>query len=147
MNALLPLVVAVPLLAGAAVTAVSHFLPRSVDDIVGIVAATAATALAAVLLVEAQGADQLHWFGGWHPRGGIAIGISFYAGPLQAGLATLVCGLATIALAYSWRYFDESGALFVVLMLMFVGAMCGFVLVFGEYLQEAMAMRHGKTER
>ena len=128
MNALLPLVVAVPLLAGAAVTAVSHFLPRSVDDVVGILGAAASTALAAALLVETQGGDRLQWFGGWQPRGGIAIGISFYVGPLQAGLATLVCGLATVALVYSWRYFDESGALFLVLTLMFTGAMCGFVL-------------------
>jgi hypothetical protein len=47
-----------------------------------------------------RGHDLLHWFGGWQPRHGVAIGIDFAADPLGAGLALL-------ALIYSFSYLHE----------------------------------------
>src|SRR5205085_10166280 len=68
------------------------------------------------------------WFGGWKPRDGVSVGISFTVDPFGAALAALIATLVTAALVFSWRYFDEVGTLFHVLMLVFLGAMSGFVL-------------------
>src|SRR5207248_905252 len=89
----LPLPVAIPLLAAALVVGADHVTPRRVQDLIGIAAAGAATAFSLVAMVAAEAHETLHWFGGWHPRGGIALGIDFSADPLGAGLAALACGL------------------------------------------------------
>jgi multicomponent Na+:H+ antiporter subunit D len=43
-------------------------------------------------------------------------------------IAALAAGLMTASFVYSWRYFDEVGTLFHVLMLVFLAAMSGFAL-------------------
>jgi multicomponent Na+:H+ antiporter subunit D len=121
-----PLAVAIPLLVAALVTAFAHFLPVRADDLAGIATAAATTALCAILLVRSTGGLQIHWFGGWKPRNGVALGIDFAVDTFGAGLATLAAALVTAALVYSWRYFDEVGTLFHVLMLVFLAAMVGF---------------------
>ncbi len=93
MSWLLPLPVAIPLLAAAAVVAGDHVAPRRFLDATALLAALAATALSLVIMVDAQTGDVLHWFGGWRPTGGVAIGIGFAADPLGAGLAALACGI------------------------------------------------------
>ena len=50
MNPLVPLVVAVPLLAAPTIGGLGHWLPRRVDDIAGILVAAATTALAVIVL-------------------------------------------------------------------------------------------------
>ena len=59
---------------------------------------------------------------------GVALGIAFDVEPLSAALAALAAVLTTASFVYAWRYFDEAGTLFHVLMLTFLAAMSGFVL-------------------
>jgi multicomponent Na+:H+ antiporter subunit D len=124
----LPLPVVVPLVAAALLVATGAILPRRVQDAIGIAAAAAATGFAVLILVASEGHDVLHWFGGWHPHHGIALGISFTADPLGAGMAALACGLDLLVLVYSWTFMRRQSQTFDVLMLTFGGAMAGFAL-------------------
>lgn len=128
MNALVPLPVIVPLLAAGALAATNSLLPRLVVDVVSIAAALAAAVMCGLLVAHVAGGLTVYWFGGFHPRHGIAVGISFSVDRMGAGMATLVAIMVSAALLYSARYFDEVGALFGVLMLIFLGAMVGFCL-------------------
>jgi multicomponent Na+:H+ antiporter subunit D len=128
MSLALPLPVAVPLLAAALLVVVGAHLPRRVEDVVGIAAAGTATAFSLIVLVASERHDVLHWFGGWHPRHGVALGISFAADPLGAGMASLASGLGLIVLLYSWTYMRGETQTFDVLVLTFAGAMAGFSL-------------------
>ena len=128
MDSLVPLPVAIPLLGAAVLTAFGHLIGRRLAELLAI-AATAATLVISLLLVfRSNEHDLVYWFGGWKPRNGFALGISFTVDPGAAAVAVLVTMLALAALVFSWRYFDEVGKLFPVLMLVFVGAMCGFAL-------------------
>jgi multicomponent Na+:H+ antiporter subunit D len=125
---LLPLPAVVPLLGAALVTATGHLLPRRARDGLALAAALTATVSAVLVLLQAERGTALHWFGGWRPSGGVALGIAFTAEPLGAGLAALACALVTLALVYSWTYMREAARLYDVLMLCFCGAMAGFAL-------------------
>jgi multicomponent Na+:H+ antiporter subunit D len=126
MSWLLPLPVAIPLLTSAAVSASGHVAPRRLQNALAVAAAAAATTCSALVLLRTMDDDVLHWFGGWHPDGGVALGIGFTADPMGAGLATFACALSTLALIYSWSYMKDAAQLFDVLMLVFCGAMAGF---------------------
>ena len=128
MDVLVPLPVAVPLLTAAALTASGHFLGRRADDLAGIAAAAATTVISTLLVLRSLHHDLVYWFGGWRPRAGLALGIAFDVEPLGAMLAALAGALMTASFVFAWRYFDEVGTLFHVLMLVFLGAMCGFAL-------------------
>src|SRR5207249_7117947 len=128
MSVLVPLTVAVPLLTAAALTATGRFLGRRADDLAGIAAAAATTVISTLLVVRSLDHDLVYWFGGWHPRGGLALGIAFDVDPLSAALAALAGALMTASFVFAWRYFDEVGTLFHVLMLVFLAALCGFAL-------------------
>jgi multicomponent Na+:H+ antiporter subunit D len=129
MEILVPLPVAIPLLAAAALAATGHFLGKRVDDIAAIAVAAATSVVSTLLIFRSLDHDIVYWFGGWTPRhGGIALGIAFDVDPLSASLAALAAVLTTASFVYSWRYFDETGTLFHVLMLTFLAAMSGFVL-------------------
>jgi len=126
---LVPLVVAVPLLAAAVLAAFGHFAPSRLDNAVAIAVTAAVTVISTVLVFRSSDETIHYWFGGWRPRSGIAIGISFSVDPLVASIAALVGALATAALIVSWDYFAERvPPYFHVLVLVFVGAMVGFVL-------------------
>jgi multicomponent Na+:H+ antiporter subunit D len=102
---------------------------RRFDNLVAAAVAATVTVLCVLLVFRSSDETIHYWFGGWHPRGGIAIGISFSVDPLGAGIAALIGALATAALIVSWDYFDERVPQhFHVLMLVFLGAMCGFAL-------------------
>jgi multicomponent Na+:H+ antiporter subunit D len=122
-----PLLVAIPLLA-AAVVAAGDRLPRRAKDLVAVLAAASVCGLGAALMLASEGHEVVHWFGGWRPRAGIALGIDFAVDPLSAGLACLAGGVVLVALLYSWTYLREAPRLFDTLMLVCCGAMCGFVL-------------------
>jgi multicomponent Na+:H+ antiporter subunit D len=129
MSVLVPLTVAVPLLAAAAVAAVGHFVRPRVADLLAIAVAVSVAVMSVVLIFRSADRTIHYWFGGWHPRGGIAIGISFSVEPLGAALAALVAVLATAALVQTLHYFeDDVPQHFHVLMLIFLGAMVGFAL-------------------
>src|SRR4051812_25422397 len=128
MDALVPLPVAVPLLAAAVLSALGHFMPRRLDDLIGIGVAASSMVISLLLLFHATRHHLVYWFGGWKPRDGVAIGISFTVDPFGAATAALIATLVTAALVFSWRYFDEVGTLFHVLMLVFLAGMTGFAL-------------------
>jgi multicomponent Na+:H+ antiporter subunit D len=126
-HALVPLPVAVPLLIAAFLAAGNAWLPRMLTDVLGLAAALAVSVICALLMMHASH-TVVYWFGGFHPRGGVAVGISFAVDRMGAGMATLTGVIVSAALAYSVRYFDEVGSLFHALMLVFLAAMAGFCL-------------------
>src|SRR5262249_55282933 len=128
MHQLLGLVVAVPLLAAAAITGLGPVLgrKRQVLDAVAIAVAAAVAVMLAPVMVRTAGGDQVYWFAGFRPAGGIVIGIDFEAGSLSAGLACLAAVLVTAAMTFSWRYFRRVAGYFHVLMLTFLAGMTGF---------------------
>jgi multicomponent Na+:H+ antiporter subunit D len=128
MDVLVPLTLAIPLLTAAGLTASSHFLGRRADDLAGIAAAAATTVVSTLLIFRSLDHDLVYWFGGWHARHGIALGVAFDVEPLGAALAALAGALMTASFVFAWRYFDEIGTLFHVLMLVFLAAMNGFAL-------------------
>ncbi len=126
MSALVSIACALPLLAAPLVAGAGQWLPRRGADVAGILAAAATAVLAAIVLARSFGGLSAYWFGGWRPRDGVALGITFAVDPLGAGIALLAAVLVTVALVYSWRYFDEVGTLFHVLVLLFLGGAIGF---------------------
>ena len=123
-----PLVIALPLITAAALAGSAAFLPRRVIEIVSLGASVAVTVLCLLLLGESSAESLVYWFGGWEPRDGLALGVSFVIDPLGAGLATLSAVLVTGALIFSWRFFDAVGALYHCLMLVFLAGIVGFCL-------------------
>lgn len=123
-----PLLVAIPLLAGAVVAGGDHVTPAAVQQALAVAAAAATAALSALLLVRVEGAEAVHWFGGWQPRGGIALGVDFAVGPLAAGMCLVASLVVLLALVYSLAYLHEAARLFDALMLAALGAMCGFAM-------------------
>jgi multicomponent Na+:H+ antiporter subunit D len=128
MSWLLPLPVAVPLLAAAVCAAGTHVLPRLVSYAIAIAAVLATCVFTFLIALASMKHEVVHWFGGWRPRSGVALGIAFTADPLGAGMAALASVLVLLALVYSIWYVAEAGPQFSVLMLVFCGAMCGFGL-------------------
>jgi len=128
MTSLVPLTVALPFLAAAALAAFGHFLHPVIDDAVALVAAAGTTGLCVALVVGTADAPIQYAFGGWEPRHGVVLGIEFSVDPLAAAIAALAGLLATASLLASWHYFDEAGHLWSVLVLLFLGGMVGFAL-------------------
>lgn len=123
-----PLVVAVPLVAAAAVVAGDHMLPSWIKDVVGVVAASAVCALGVVLMLASERSEVIHWFGGWKPDGGLAIGIDFAVGPLAAGMVVLTGAVAALTLIYARIYLEAAARLVDALMLIVCAGICGFVM-------------------
>jgi multicomponent Na+:H+ antiporter subunit D len=128
MDVLVPLPVALPLLAAAMLAAVGHFVPSWFGDLVAAVVSAAVTAIAVVLLTRTGAHDVVYWFGGWRPSHGVALGIAFDVDGAGTAMAALAAFLTTAGVVFSWRYFDETGPLFHVLLLVFLGAVEGFSL-------------------
>src|SRR4051794_40214860 len=128
MDTLLPLLVALPLATATLLAIAATRIPAALGDALAVTTAAAVTAIAAVVLVRSADGVRLHWFGGWQPRDGVALGIDFVADPAGAGLALLAGVLTTAALLFSWRYFEGTAVLLPVLMLTFLAAMEGFAL-------------------
>jgi multicomponent Na+:H+ antiporter subunit D len=127
---LLPLVVVVPLLVAAAVTAFGPLLRnrRRLLDVVAILAAACVAVMLGVIMIRTAGGDQVYWFAGFRPAHGVSIGIDFEVQPLSAGLACLGAVLVTAAMTFSWRYFKEVASYFQALMLTFLAGIVGFCL-------------------
>jgi multicomponent Na+:H+ antiporter subunit D len=118
--------VAIPLLTATLLIALSWLLPLRIAELIGIASAGSAAVVSGLVFADARDELVVHWFGGWQPRDGVALGISFAVDPLGAGLAVLAGVLVTAALVYSYHYYEEAGALYHVLMLVFLGGMTGF---------------------
>ncbi len=106
MTALLALPVALPLAGAAFVALTDDSTPQALKDIPAMLVAAATTAISTVILVGSERVTLVHWFGGWHPRHGLALGIGFVAEPLGAGMAELAGALVTAALVFSWHYME-----------------------------------------
>lgn len=129
MNNLLPASpVAVPLVVAALLAAVNQHIPRRLADALAMAASLWCLGACLLLLLRSSHGLIVYWMGGWTPRNGVAIGISFAIDPFGAGAATFASFLVLVALIFSAHYFDSVGTLFHVLMLSFLGAMCGFSL-------------------
>jgi multicomponent Na+:H+ antiporter subunit D len=125
MSSLLPLPAVVPLLAAAFVVATNHILPRRALCILAAATAAAVCGLGVALTVHG---GAVHWFGGWQPRGRLALGIDFVADPLGTAMVAFTGGLVFVAIVYSWTYLAEAAPLFYTLILVICGALCGFAL-------------------
>jgi len=128
MSTLAPLPVVIPLSVAAILSALNKFLHRRISEALAIGATVATGVICGVLLLQSQAQPVIHWFGGWTPRAGVALGISFVIDPIGAGAAVFASLLVLAALVFSLHYFETVGTLFHVLMLGFLGAMCGFTL-------------------
>ena len=130
MDQLPALVVAVPLLGAAAISASMPLLGkrRRILDAAAIGVAASVAVMLMIIMFRTVGGDQVYWFAGFRPARGIAIGIDFEAGPLSAGLASLAAVLLTAAMTFSWRYFRRVATYYHVLMLVFLAGMTGFCL-------------------
>jgi len=129
-NQLPALAVAVPLLTAAGISALNPLLRhrRRLLDATAIVASAAVTVLLFLLVADTAHRDVVYWFADFRPSHGVAIGIDFSAGPLNAGLACLAALLVTAAMTFSWRYFERVGTYYHALMLTFLAGMAGFCL-------------------
>ncbi len=126
--ALAPLPVAIPLLVAAFLAATGGLVPARAANWIAIATATV-TAVMCGFLYSWSGSEQLvYWFGAWQPRHGVALGISFVIDRAGAGMGTLAAVLVIAGLSFSSKFFDVVHALYQVLMLAFLGAMCGFSL-------------------
>ena len=126
MSTLVPLTVAVPLIAGPLLAIVGLFLSRRACDLIGVAVAAATAALCLIVLIHVGRGLELHWFGGWNPRHGLAIGVDFAVDAYGAGLAAFVALLMTLAMVFTWHEGDADQPHFQVLMLVFLAAMVGF---------------------
>lgn len=126
---MLPVIpVVLPLFAAAMLAATTRIISQRLSK--GIAASVTLCTLANLLYLLRASASQpiVYWFGGWRPRGGSAIGISFVIDPFGAGLAAFAALLTLAALTFSSKYFDTVGNHFHALLLAFLAAMCGFTL-------------------
>jgi len=128
MNSLVPMPVAIPLGVAALLAAGNRHVPRRVSDAASVLATVASGVTALRLMMLARHEPLVYWFGGWAPRSGMALGISFVVDPIGAGLAAFTCLLMLAALVFSLEYFDAIGTIYHVLMLGFLAGMCGFCL-------------------
>ncbi|MDQ6806408.1 MAG: NADH-quinone oxidoreductase subunit D, partial [Actinomycetota bacterium] len=126
--ALIPLTILVPLLAAGVLTAARPVSNRAFADVVALGASLAVLVFCAILTQRAAHHELVYWFGGWHPHHGVALGISFAFGSLDAGFATFCAALMVAALVFSWRFMEGVNVLFHVVLLVFLAAMVGFCL-------------------
>src|SRR4051812_13873479 len=123
-----PYAVVVPLIAAGLLTGVATKLNRTIAEVVALGAAIAVATLCVILLARVVSGTEVYWFGGWEPRAGLAIGVSFTVDAFGAGLATLCAVLMVAALVLMWRYRDTDPPHFQTLMLLFLAGMVGFCL-------------------
>lgn len=128
MSQLAPLAVAVPLLVAALMVFVHAVLGRTVSDLVAILAALTSAVMCVLLLVHVGSGLSVYWFGGWHPRGNLAIGVDFAVDPIGAGLGAFVAVLMVLALTFSMRHVEVEQPYYQVMMLVFMAGMIGFCL-------------------
>jgi len=129
MDPLLPLAVVVPLLVAAGLSALNPiFRERRVLDAIAIATAASVTGMLITVMLGTTGGQSVYWFAGFRPSHGVALGIDFSVGPLNAGLAALTALLVMAAMTFSWRYFERVGTHYHALMLIFLAGMVGFCL-------------------
>ncbi|HVX46540.1 MAG TPA: proton-conducting transporter membrane subunit, partial [Mycobacteriales bacterium] len=127
-TALAPLAIVVPILVACLLLAAGHYLPRRIADLISIGCSLAVAALAALLIRSTGDGRMVTWSGGWQPRHGLSVGVVLVVDRLGAGAVLLSAVLMSVALLYSWRYFESAEAHFQGLMLLFLSGLTGFAL-------------------
>jgi multicomponent Na+:H+ antiporter subunit D len=127
---LLPLAVVVPLTVAAGISVLNPVFRtrRRLLDGVAILTAAGVTAALTIIMVGTSDGQQVYWFAGFRPARGVALGIDFAVGELNAGLAALAALLVVAAMTFSWRYFAQASTYYHALMLVFLAGMVGFCL-------------------
>jgi multicomponent Na+:H+ antiporter subunit D len=128
LDVLAPLPFALPLVVAALLMAMSGACPHWLLDLLSVLTSASVCAMCVLLCLASANQPIVYWFGGWVPHQDVAIGIAFVIDPMGAGLASMVGLLVTAALVFSWKYFEAVEAFYHSLMLVFLGAMCGFAL-------------------
>lgn len=123
-----PFAVAVPIVGAAVLLGGGRLFPRWVVDAVATLIAAGVTALSAIILTQAASGPVVTWVARWVPVHGFSVGIVLQSDPVGAGIAVLAGALSTLALLYSWRYFESEGAHYQALVLLFLSGMEGFSL-------------------
>jgi multicomponent Na+:H+ antiporter subunit D len=126
--ALTSLAILVPLLAAVVLAATTSLRRRRVADGVAFAAALTVIATCTALVVKGADGPTVAWLGGWHPRGGVALGIDLFADQLGAGLAAFAGVLALAGIVVAWHQVDVAGHLFHALVLVVLAGMVGFCL-------------------
>src|SRR5579864_2495621 len=110
MNTFLPATpVAVPLTVAAFLAAVNQHIHRRLADLLAVAAAGYCVWAGLLLMLSSNHGLIVYWMGGWEPRNGAAIGISFAIDPFGAGAAAFAAFLVLMALVFSLQYFDSVG--------------------------------------
>ena len=76
-NPLAPLPVALPLLTAAVILALRPVLKRRVQDLLSLATSAAVAVVCGILMRQSADGMVVYWFGGWTPRAGVALGVSF----------------------------------------------------------------------
>ena len=88
MSNVAPLPVVVPLTCATVLLLGNRLMPRRVVYLVAGTAIAAEMLSAVLLLGRARSANVVSWFGGWSPRAGVALGVSFTVDQLGASAVT-----------------------------------------------------------
>jgi multicomponent Na+:H+ antiporter subunit D len=125
---LMPLAVAVPILAACVVVAVGEHVRRPLVDGFATLVSAGVVGMTVALAVSASHGRVVTWTGGWRPAHHTGVGIALIADPLSATIAVVTASLMTLALLYGWRFFESVRSHFHALMLLFLAGMEGFAL-------------------
>jgi multicomponent Na+:H+ antiporter subunit D len=125
-----PLPVVIPLTVAAVLAAAGSYLPRRALDLIALLTSAAVVAICGLLVNASVHRVIVYWFGNWQPTSysHFPIGICFMVDPIGAGLAAFTSLLVLAAFTFSWSYFESLKALYHILMLVFLAAMCGLCL-------------------
>ena len=127
--AYVPLTVLVPLLGATVLAAARPVMSRVVADALALSIAVATLVLCAIAFAHSTDHTIVYWWGAWTPRpGGVALGIDFAFGPLDAGMAVFAALLTVLAGVFAWRFLQEVDHLYQAVVLVFLAAMVGFSL-------------------
>lgn len=127
---LAPLPIVLPLFVAASLAISGKLLPRRAVDSIALATSTAIVVIAIFLTIASASGVIVYWVGDWQPlpHSHFPVGICLSVDPISAGLASLAALLVLAAFTFSWSYFESVGALYHVLMLVFLAAMCGLCL-------------------
>jgi multicomponent Na+:H+ antiporter subunit D len=128
MSNLAPLTVAVPLAGAAMMLFLNTVLPRCWVQALALAVVVAEVGLAVALLQQARSGTIVYWFGGWTPRQGVALGISFTVDQFGAGGAVLAGVVVAGAVATTRWTIESADGIVHALLLTLLAAMAGFCL-------------------
>jgi len=126
-HALVPLPVVVPLLAAVLVVVMRRRLTPFAARSLSFAVAATVVGLAAALLAATHGGVHAYWFGGWTPRHGVPLGVSFSVDAFGA-LGALFAGVLVAAAVLVSARVAAFGPLAHALVLVLLAAAVGFCL-------------------